>query len=107
MRKYKKFPDSYEKLYGRYLNRAFIGYSDIWQGVIIAIIILAISQNVFYFLLFCGYARIKFILTNHKNRQFEILNRLDELEELIKNKGESIDEDDPQGVFSQYDTDDY
>lgn len=92
MRRYKNFPNSYEKLYGRYISRAVIGWRDVWEMVIVSIVILTITQNVFYFLLYCGYARIKFILSNTKNRQFEILNRIDELERLMLNKETNKDE---------------
>lgn len=71
-------------LYGKYYERADRGYIDVVLAVIIAFLIYAITQNIFYTFLYIGYFRIRFGQSCAKNRHLEILNKLDEIEQKIK-----------------------
>lgn len=54
--------------------------------VVIAFIILFYTENLFYAFIYACFGYNKMRLFNIKNRQFEILKRLDDIEEYLKDK---------------------
>lgn len=75
--------DDYD-LYGKYYNRAdrYI-LQELIVDIIIAGVIWFFTYSLFYAFIYIGYAFIKLRQNNSKNRQLEILNRLDKIEEKI------------------------
>jgi hypothetical protein len=74
-------------LYGRYYNRADVKViPELVFDIVIALVVWFFTENWFYALICSYFAFNKTRQLNIKNRQFEILNRLDEIEERIKDK---------------------
>ena len=78
--------DDYD-LYGKYYKRAEKHIiPELVFGIVFAVFILFVTENWFYALLCLYFAFIKMRQLNTKNRQLEILNRLDQIEEKLKDK---------------------
>ena len=75
------------ELFGRYYQRAEKHItSQLIIDIVIAFIILFYTENLFYAFIYACFGYNKMRLFNTKNRQFEILKRLDDIEELLKDK---------------------
>ena len=73
--------------YGKYYKRAEAHFlAEFIINIVIAIAIYYFTENLFYVFLFVGYCFISLRQLNTKNRQFEIMNKLDKIEEELKNK---------------------
>lgn len=71
-----------EDRYGKYINRALSDRSltvGLVIDIVITILIFVSTESVFYTLMFVAYCRIIYVFDCHKNRQLEILNKLDQL----------------------------
>ncbi len=76
--------------YGKYYKRAESHFlAEFLIDIAIAIAIYYFTQNLFYVFLFVGYCFIGIRQLNTKNRQFEIMNKLDKIEEALKGKDSS------------------
>lgn len=74
-----------EELFGKYYNRAEIHViREFIFDLIFAGLIWYLTSNWFYGFLCVCFAYVKTRQLNSKNRDFEILNRLDEIEQQIK-----------------------
>lgn len=75
-----------EDRYGKYKNRSVSDRSlliGLAVNIVIALFIFISTESVFYTLLFAAYCRIMYVFDCHKNRQIEILNRIDQLADKI------------------------
>jgi hypothetical protein len=70
--------------YGKYYDRTEKHIrTEFIINIIIAFIVTGATENLFYGLIVVGYAFIRNSQLNTKNRQLEILNRLDKIEEKL------------------------
>ena len=78
--------DDFER-YGKYYKRAETHFLiELVIDVAVAIAIYYFTNNLFYMFLFVGYCFIGIRQLNTKNRQFEIMCKLDKIEEKLNNK---------------------
>lgn len=78
--------------YGKYWKRAETHFlTEFVIDVAVAVAIYFFTENLFYVFLFVGYCFIGLRQLNTKNRQFEIMNKLDKIEEKLNEMNKDKD----------------
>lgn len=78
--------------YGKYWERAETHFlAEFVSDVAVAVAIYFFTENLFYVFLYVGYYFIGLRQLNTKNRQFEIMNKLDKIEEKLNEMNKDKD----------------